>query len=186
MGSIPMQTTTVTMSNWDENSLTTMTKPLHHKAMLQEEGLWPAYGATRKNKQRNRRSRKNKGALDQVEVKLTSSLPTWVTYTHKESNLCLSIILHFCTVWQDSDHGRGDRKSVIKRGKWLRGKSVFWTQQGDCMHELRMVMTACIRSAQAQARPNPSVERELGTDATPSHGAMDSYQPFRGGRVSVF
>lgn len=56
----------------------------------------------------------------------------------------------------------------------------------NCLHELRMVMTACIRSTQAEARQNPSVERELGTDATPSHGAMDSYQPFRGGRVSVF
>lgn len=41
-------------------------------------------------------------------------------------------------------------KSVrVRRGGWLQGNQVFWTQQGSCTYELTVIVTECARPVQA-------------------------------------
>lgn len=66
-----------------------------------------------------------------------------------------------------SGKARRERQSLRARcGRSLQG-NVFWTLQGRFTYEVKAIVTACTKPAQAQGRPNPRIEREAGTKSYP-------------------
>lgn len=88
---------------------------------------------------------------------------------HPHHSIPTLLLLPGLTVYGERGNGRMQETEVVHD---YNKNSVFQTKQGDCTHELTVVVTLCTRSAQDQARQKSRMEEGGHKNLTPSWGAM--------------